>query len=183
MSSPVETLREALGTTPAQAARQASAGIEPWAVVQGGIAGWIGMTALMWAGRVTGLMPPTRMDIIDLEGTFFARPHSAKAQSIGFFIHLGMSLWIAFVYALGFKWLRLRPDWRSGAFGSLIHWVLAATVVGWWSRINPHAREQAAPGFGGFADGITGAMGFVVAHVIYGVLVGQVYGVWLHRSR
>lgn len=183
MSSPVETLREALGTSPAQAARQAARSISPWDVLQGGIAGWIGMTALMWAGRVTGLMPPARMDIIDLEGTFFASPYTAKAQTIGFLAHLGMSLWIAFVYALGFKWLRLRPDWRSGAFGSLVHCLIAATVVGWWSKINPHRRQQAAPGFAGFSQGVVGAAGFFLGHVVYGMLVGHVYGSWQRHSR
>jgi hypothetical protein len=180
MSSPIETLRETLGTTPAQAARQAARGIDPWAVVQGALAGWAGMTALGIAGRRVGM---GHIDMMELEGTFFAPPRSPKAESFGFFTHLGMSLWIAFVYAAGFKLLRLRPDWRSGAFGSLIHWLLASAVVGWWSRTNPHRRQLATPGLGGLAQGPVGAIVFFVAHLVYGALLGWRYGECMRRAR
>jgi hypothetical protein len=180
MSSPIETLRETLGTTPAEATRQAATGIDPWAVIQGALAGWAGMTAIGLAGRGVGM---GHIDMMELEGTFFAPPRGPKAVSIGFFTHLGMSLWIAFVYAAGFKLLRLRPDWRSGAFGSLIHWLIASGVVGWWSRTNPHRRQIAVPGFGGFAQGSMGAIAFFVAHLVYGALLGWRYGGCMRRIR
>lgn len=177
MSSAMEALREALRTSP-EAARarreQARPGIGPWTVVQGGLAGWVGMTALMQVARRLGL---SSISMIELEGSFFAPPRSAKAESIGFFTHLGMSLWIAFVYAAGFKVLRLRPGWKAGLFGSVIHWLIAAVVVGWWSKINPYRRQLSVPGFGGFAQGPMGAFGFVVAHAVYGTLFGWRYGI------
>lgn len=180
MDTMMDTMRDVLGTSPAEARVQGRSGLNPWAVIQGALAGWAGMTILGQVARRLGLIPTT---MIDLEGSFFAPPQSAKAESVGFFTHLGMSLWIAFVYAAGFKLLRLRPDWRSGLFGSLIHWLIASTVVAWWSRTNPHRRQLAVPGFGGFAQGPMGALGFFVAHVVYGTLLGWRYGEAMRAAR
>jgi hypothetical protein len=141
--------------------------------IRAAAAGWAGMTGLVFAGQRTGL---TRMNIMEIEGALFAEPDSAAAKAIGFVTHLGMSLGIGFIYALGFKSLSWRPGWATGARGGLIHWALATVVTGLASKKHPKRKQLVMPGFGGFALGRKSGLGFLVGHVVYGTLFGWQYG-------
>jgi hypothetical protein len=142
-------------------------------VIPAAMAGWAGMTGLVFAGQRTGL---TRMNIMEIEGALFAEPGSPEARTMGFTAHLGMSLGIGFIYALGFKALGWRPGWTTGARGGLIHWALATIVTGLMSKKHPKRTKLAMPGFGGLALGPRSALGFLVGHVLYGALFGWQYG-------
>jgi hypothetical protein len=141
--------------------------------LRAGVVGWIGMTGLITLGRRRGV---AYTDLIGIEGAFFAEPDARWTRTIGRFFHLGMCLWIAFAYALGFKALRLRPSWKTGALASLIHWALASLVVGLVSTRHPRRVLLDMPGYGGVALGRQGALSFLLSHVVYGTLVGWQYG-------
>lgn len=142
-------------------------------VIPAAVAGWAGMTGLVFTGQRMGL---TRMNIMEIEGALFAEPGSPEARTIGMVTHLGMSLGIGSAYALGFKALGWRPSWKTGARGGLIHWALATLVTGLMSKKHPKREQLAMPGFGGFALGPKSALGFLVGHVLYGALFGWQYG-------
>jgi biotin transporter BioY len=87
-----------------------------------------------------------------------------------------MSLWIGLTYALGFELTGIRSNWRMGALGSLVHWSIATVVTGVASKKHPKREQLAMPGFGGMALGIRSAIGFLVSHIVYGMLFGWQYG-------
>jgi hypothetical protein len=141
-------------------------------VIRGALAGWAGMTGMVMAGRRAGM---TKMSVMEMEGALFAPPHSTKAKIIGSLTHLGMSLWIGLVYALGFKLTGIRPSWRTGSLGSLAHWLIATIVTGVASKKHPKREQISMPGFGGMALGVRSAVGFMVGHMVYGMLFGWQY--------
>ncbi len=141
--------------------------------LRGAAAGWAGMTGLIALGRRTGM---TQMDIVNIEGSLVAEPNSTEAKTIGFVMHIGMSLWIGLAYAVGFKVTGLRPSWQTGALGGLVHWLIATLVTGLASKVHPKRDQLAMPGFGGMALGATSAVGFVIGHLVYGALFGWQYG-------
>ncbi len=141
--------------------------------IRGAVAGWAGMTGMVLAGRQVGM---TKMSVMEMEGSLFAPPHSSKAKIIGAFTHLGMSLWIGLAYALGFKLTGLKPSWRTGVLGGLVHWAIATVVTGVASKRHPKREQLAMPGFGGAALGVRSAVGFLVGHIAHGMLFGWQYG-------
>ncbi len=142
-------------------------------VIGAAAAGWAGMTSLVFAGQRAGL---TRMNIMEIEGAVFAEPGSRAAKAIGMVTHLGMSLWIGFTYALGFKVFGWRPGWTTGTGGGLIHWALVTVVTGLVSKKHPKREQLAMPGIGGLALGAMSTVGFLVGHLVFGTLFGWRYG-------
>ncbi len=141
--------------------------------LRGALAAWGAMTGMMALARRAGLTP---MSITEIEGAFFAKPHTTEAKTIGFATHLGMSLGIGFAYALGFKLLGLRVNWRSGLLGGALHWLIAAVVVGVVSEKHPKRDRLALPGFAGLALGPPTAVGFLAGHLLFGAVFGWQYG-------
>ncbi len=83
---------------------------------------------------------------------------------------------IGLAYALGFRLTGLRPSWGTGALGGLGHWAMATIVTGVASKQHPKREQLAMPGFGGMALGARSAVGFLVGHLVYGMLFGWQYG-------
>jgi hypothetical protein len=142
-------------------------------VIQAAVTGWAGMTGLITAARRAGI---TWTDIIGIEGAFFAEPNSRQARVIGSVVHLGMCVWIAFAYLLGFRATGIRPSWKTGAVGGLIHWLIASLVAGIVTKKHPKRADLALPGFGGTALGRRSVLGFLASHLVFGTLVGWQYG-------
>lgn len=148
--------------------------LDPPAVVRGALAGWAGMTAEMMLYRRLGV---TQMSIARMEGTFFAPPGTVQAEVLGNAIHAMMSTAIGFAYAAGYKLTGLRPDWKTGLLGGLVHWGIAAPVVLLGSKVHPRRPfGPRMPGFGGFALGTASGVAFLAAHLTYGAIFGWQYG-------
>lgn len=141
-------------------------------VIRAGLVAWAGMTTVMALAKRLGV---SRMHLMDIEGSMVTTPNSRQASILGFFMHLGMSLWIGLVYALGYRITPLRPNWRSGLAGGIVHWAIATLVTGLVSRVYPNRRHLAMPGFGGLALGLPTALSFLAGHLIFGTLFGRVY--------
>ncbi|HEX6796411.1 MAG TPA: hypothetical protein VF116_01715 [Ktedonobacterales bacterium] len=151
-----------------------TATFDPPAVVRGALAGWAGMTTEMMLYRRLGV---TQMSIARIEGTFFAPPGTTQAEVIGNAIHLMMSTAIGFAYAAGYRLTGLRPNWKTGLLGGVIHWSIAAPVVLLWSKVHPRRPfGPRMPGFGGFALGAASGLAFLAAHLTYGTIFGWQYG-------
>lgn len=148
--------------------------LDPPAVVRAALPAWAGMTAEMMLYRRLGV---TQMSIARMEGTFFAPPDTTKEAVIGNATHLMMSTAIGFAYAAGYKLTGLRPNWKTGLFGGLIHWSIAAPVVLLGSKVHPRRPfGPRMPGFGGFALGAASGLAFFAAHLTYGAIFGWQYG-------
>jgi len=141
------------------------------------------MTTLMAATQWRGL---TRMNLPFMIGTMFT-PDRDRAKVIGFVVHL-LNGWVfAFVYAAVFEsWGR--ATWWLGAALGLLH---AAFVLFVGVRLVPGihprmadelrgptpTRELEPPGFLALHYGRRTPVSVVVAHLLYGAILGAFYRV------
>lgn len=133
------------------------------AVVVAGLVGTAAMTLLMAVGPAMG-MP--RMNMVGTLGTMFV-PDGLGATALGGLLHFAMGVVFAAVYA---------ALWRAGVgtaslvwglvFG-VVHGILAAAVMPAMRSLHPRRPELPADA--------TAAVGVVIGHALYGVVVAAVY--------
>lgn len=139
------------------------------------------LTGLMSASQGLGL---TRINLPFMLGTMFTSNRD-RAKLVGFGVHL-LNGWIfASVYAAAFQSWR-RATWWLGAAIGLIHalFVLAAGLP-LLPTLHPRmaseqhgptpTRQLEPPGFMGFNYGHRTALSVILAHLIYGSILGAFY--------
>lgn len=92
------------------------------------IAGLLGtavMTIVMYALPIVGI---PRMDIMAALGSVF--PLRISPYILGFLIHFGIGIVLAFIYAAFFHSWIPGPRWLKGALFSLLPWLFAITLLG-----------------------------------------------------
>lgn len=138
-----------------------------------GVAGGLVMTGGFGAAvRALGL--PLNLELV--LGTLFL-PRGLTAWLVGLAMHLVISGAIALVYAWGFERVTHRADAGVGAIFSMVHIVIAGLALLAIPAIHPLIPEQMrAPGAFMSGLGVLGVVLFVIEHVIYGALVGAMYG-------
>lgn len=139
----------------------------------GGVAGGALMTVVMWMARTLMGMP---MNLEMMEGTMLVRPPGPVAWGVGFVMHLMISALIALLYAWAFEHVAHRAGAGVGALFGLVHAVIAGLAMGMVPAIHPLIPEMlAAPG--AFLLHIPmGPVALVLLHVLYGAVVGAIYG-------
>ena len=143
-----------------------------------GIVGAIAMTIIMVMARAMGM--PANLEM--MLGTMMGNPPSAMAWVIGLIIHLIAGGVLALIYAAGFEYWIQRADWLVGLGFGVIHTLFSGLVVlGMLPAIHPLVPEMmAAPGVFMANLGVEGVVAFVALHLIYGAMVGAMYGPVLH---
>jgi hypothetical protein len=148
----------------------------PAALSAGLLAGAI-MLIPIYVGRM--MMPDQmKMDLLKMLGTMMM-PVSGMAYGIGLMIHAVMSLVFASAHAALYQWLDI--DSSLVAWGLLfgaIHWVGVGIAFGMIkASIHRGIRDGAveAPGFFGLNLGMMTAMGVLIVHLLFGLLVGAFY--------
>jgi len=166
--------------------------------ITAGILGTLTMTTLMYMTPLIGL---PKMDLIGALGQ--ALPTGLPVYVTGGFVHLGIGVSLAIIYALAFAtWL---PGSRpvKGALYSILPWIFAMVALAPALALlhsllpaaatvpalnpcgvvaNPCAAVVAAnpcgavaPGAGAAPSATLLAMMSLMAHLLYGVVVGAVY--------
>ncbi|HEX2173378.1 MAG TPA: hypothetical protein VHL09_13145 [Dehalococcoidia bacterium] len=150
-------------------------------IVLWGFIGTIALTTLLAGSQQVGL---TRMNIPFMLGTAFT-PDRSRAKVIGFVFHL-LNGWIfAFLYAAIFQSWR-RAGWARGAVVGVGH-ALFVLVAG--LPILPHFHPRMAseqfgptptrhlepPGFLALNYGHRTPLSVILAHLIYGAILGAFY--------
>jgi hypothetical protein len=165
-------------------------GYEFWPAVIAGLLGGIVMTAMITMMRKAG---KTAMDMALLQGSMFTGDRG-KAKAIGLFMHLVMMSAIVFgsIYALLFAWLDTEATnaWWVGALIGVVHGIIAGMAMAMMGAMHPRMRAGAMatagtgsgdevqlepPGFFAKNYGAATPPGVLMAHVIYGLVVGLVY--------
>ena len=137
-----------------------------------GTVGGVAMTLLAWLARQMGI----GMDAEMMLGTMVSSPGSA-AWLIGFVMHMMLSVAIAFIYAWGFERVTHRAGAVVGLGFAVIHVILAGMVMGMIPAIHPMIPEQMpAPGAFMANMGTTFIALFVIEHLMFGTIVGAMYG-------
>jgi hypothetical protein len=150
-----------------------------WSALAGGFVGTLVLTTAIAAGSQLGL---TRIDIPFLLGTAFSLDR-ARARVIGYLVHFAVGC----AFALGYFAVFLALGWSSwwlGAFLGLCHALFAGTAMvnTWLPLIHPRmgspmtaaadAPLLEAPGFMLLNYGLATPIVTVVAHVLYGAIIG-----------
>lgn len=140
------------------------------------------LTVIMSASKSLGL---TRMDIPYILGTMFTADR-AKARWIGFFVHLMMGWIFAFFYVWVFHSTG-QPTWWFGLVTGTAHGIFVLTV-GLQTAASMHprmateqqgpdpTRQLEPPGFLSLNYGKGTPLASMIAHMIYGTILGGFYG-------
>lgn len=146
-----------------------------------GFIGTLVLTTILAGSQGLGL---TRMNIPFLLGSMFT-PNRYKAKLIGFFFHL-INGWIfSLIYVLAFQEFSLANWWFGGILG-LLHGMFVLTVgIPLLPSIHPYmANEQFGPtvvkqleppGFLALNYGKRTPISVVIAHIIFGMILGGGY--------
>jgi uncharacterized membrane protein YagU involved in acid resistance len=146
-----------------------------------GFASTIVLTMLMAGSQGLGL---TRMNIPYLLGTMFTADRD-RAKALGVLVHVINGYMFSVVYILAFHaWGG--PTWWKGALIGVVHagFVLTAglpTLPGIHPRMASETRgptvvrQLEPPGFLGVNYGYRTPISIVIAHVVFGVILGTFY--------
>ena len=141
-----------------------------------GIVGTIVMTMVLVMAPKMG-MP--KMDIVGMLGSMFS---SESNRMVGMIMHLMMGVIFAIIYALLWNAGIGSVSWLWGAIFGAVHWLITGLMMGGVSMM--HAGVKAgtvkAPGFYMMNDGgMMAFMGGLIGHVIFGLVVALVYGLFV----
>jgi uncharacterized membrane protein YagU involved in acid resistance len=153
---------------------------------KGGIALWgfvgtVVLTTILAGSQALGL---TRMNIPFMLGTMVT-PDRDRAKAIGFGMHLVNGWLFAMIYAAAFRSWR-RATWWLGALVGLVHALFVLTVgmpilPGLHPRMASEergptpTRQLEPPGFLALHYGKRTPISVVLAHLVYGGILGAFY--------
>lgn len=141
-----------------------------------GVAGTIVMTMVMVMAPKMG-MP--KMDIVGMLGSMFSPEGN---RSLGMAMHLMMGIVFAVIYALlwnagvgtvGLLW---------GAVFGTVHWLVSGGMMGGMSMMHAGVKSGTIEAPGVFMinnGGMMAFMGGLIGHIIFGLVVALVYGLFV----
>lgn len=147
------------------------------AVGAGVLAGTV-MAVPMYMGRA--MMPAQmRMDLFLLLGTMMTpRIDRAAAYVMGAMMHAGASILFAFAHVGVFVVADIDSDFAVwGLLFGAGHWLVSGMAMGMMPMMHPLVRDHELENPGPFAMsmGAMTAMGFLMLHLLFGVVVGVLY--------
>jgi len=144
--------------------------------VVAGLAGTIIMTMVMVMAPRMG-MP--EMDIPGMLGSMF---NSEGNRTMGMVMHLLMGIIFAIVYALLWNAGIGTVTWLWGVIFGAVHWLISGLMMGVVPMMHAgvKAGKEEAPGiFMMNNGGMMAFMGGLIGHVIFGLVVAIVYGLFV----
>lgn len=152
---------------------------EPGYAILAGLIGGTVMAALLYMGI---LMAPQqmKMNLFAMLGTMVL-PAGTAAFLMGAMVHVGMSVILGLAHGAVFAVADI--DSNEAAWGllfGLVHWVIVGMALGMLPLMHRGIRdgEIDAPGFYALNYPPMTAMGFLMLHLVFGVIVGALYGTW-----
>jgi hypothetical protein len=144
-----------------------------WAGAVGGVA----MTVMMTLSRMMGMVDA---EMALYQGCMITKKdHGAATWIAGFLMHLMIAALIALAYAWAFQAIWGRSTWLLGLVNAVVHWLIAGMALPMMDGMNPCVKDARIKGFGLYAKNYGGMMvvGFLMAHLLYGAIVGWIYTV------
>jgi hypothetical protein len=140
------------------------------------IAGVIGGAVMIGFVAIIRGLGIASLDLSMLWGSLFTHDLSGGTWVLGFIVHLIVSGLIALVFAGMFEAIRA-SNWRLGLLGGAILAVIAGFIVAGYHV--PVTGEAVAgvesPGAFAVNYGAASLVTFIIAYLIYGVIVGSMY--------
>jgi uncharacterized membrane protein YagU involved in acid resistance len=148
-----------------------------------GFVGTVVLTTIMSAAQGLRL---TRMSLPYMLGTLFT-PDRDRARIVGTLVHLAMGWAFSLLYVAAFEAWR-EATWARGAGIGLVHALFVLTagmraLPGLHPRMASEqqgptvARQLEPPGFLALNYGVQTPLSVVVAHVLFGAILGAFYSV------
>ncbi|AVR44203.1 hypothetical protein C7S20_02385 [Christiangramia fulva] len=139
-----------------------------------GIAATIIFTLVTIMGKKMGM---TRMDLLDLLGSFFMPPHSKSSRQLGMAIHLMNGALLGISWAYGTVLFSVDANWLTGLAWGIILWILALLMMSTLSAVHPAIKKghQEDPGIAATNFGKMTPVGSLIGHIIFGVVLGFLY--------
>ncbi|MBD3345884.1 MAG: hypothetical protein GF401_12545 [Chitinivibrionales bacterium] len=147
--------------------------------IYAGVLGGLVMTIILAIVRAIDI--PVNLSM--LLGTLFGLEPSVGTWIVGFIVHLVISGLIALGYGWAFEHAVHHAGTWTGAALSGIHIILGGLLLGVIPALHPMVPgTMNAPGIFMSNLGTVGVVAFIVLHVIYGMIVGGLYGEVLHKA-
>ena len=149
-----------------------------WAILAGLIGGGV-MAAILYMA-IFMLPDQMKMNLFMMLGSMML-PVGAAAFVMGAMMHAGMSVVMGLIHGAVFAAADIdSAEWAWGLLFGLVHWVAVGMALGMLPLMHPRIRsgEVDAPGFYALNFPPMTAMGFLMLHLVFGVLVGVLYGAW-----
>lgn len=146
-----------------------------------GVIGAAVMSAIMFMAR-TLMGMEVKLEL--LLGTMVGLEPSTTAWIVGFVMHLVLSGGIALAYAWAFENVLHRSGAGAGALVAVPHILIAGVFMGMLPAMHPLVPEtMEGPGFFMLNLGVMGLIAFVMLHLIFGAIVGAMYGPVLNSQQ
>ena len=145
------------------------------AAIIAGVVATVVMTIVMYMGRA--MMPQQMpMNILHMLGTMMTRS-TGPAYVMGTMMHGVMGIVFALIHVAVFVAFGLEALLAWGILFGVVHWVIAGMGMGMMSTMHPVIRSGEMPAPGPFVKNLPmmNVMGFLMVHVIYGLVVGGLY--------
>ena len=145
------------------------------AAIIAGVVATVVMTMVMYMGRA--MMPQQMpMNILHMLGTMMTRS-TGPAYVMGTMMHGVMGIVFALIHVAVFVALGLEALLAWGILFGVVHWVIAGMGMGMMGTMHPVIRSGEMPAPGPFVKNLPmmNVMGFLMVHVIYGLVVGGLY--------
>jgi magnesium-transporting ATPase (P-type) len=148
-------------------------------VISAGIIGCVVVLALVW---LAGYFAGADADLVALTAaTVFGRV-AAGTWIAGFAIQLVLAFVASAVYAALFEWVTLRSGLLIGLVIGIPHAVVAGLAVGFLPGDRLLGAGIAPPGAFFEYRGVWCLVAFIAAHLIFGCIVGAMYGATRHAA-
>ena len=143
------------------------------AILAGLVAAFV-MWVVMFLGRMVGI---TRIDLLDLLGSLVSRPHTSTSHTLGFIIHEIDGALLAIAGAYGALLVGWQFDWASGLLWGVLLWALSLLVMTSVGGVHPAMRrgQEEDPGAAAINMGPMTPWGALMAHAVYGLVLGGLY--------
>ena len=149
-----------------------------WAILAGLIGGAV-MAVILYMG-IFMLPQQMKMNLFLMLGTMML-PVGAAAIVMGAMVHAVMSVVFGLIHGAIYSAAGIDSGWAAwGLLFGLVHWVAVGMALGMLPLMHPRIRdgEMQAPGFYALSYPPMTAMGFLMLHLVFGVIVGALYGAW-----
>ncbi|MFC1997981.1 hypothetical protein ACFLXI_10335, partial [Chloroflexota bacterium] len=131
---------------------------------------------------VMGMAPKMGMPNMDIVGMLGSMFNAQGNRSLGMILHFMMGIVFAIVYAVLWSAGIGAVSWLWGIVFGAAHWILSGLMMGGMSMMHAgvKAGKVEAPGmFMMNNGGMMAFMGGLVGHVVFGLVVALVYGLFV----
>jgi hypothetical protein len=152
---------------------------EPGWAILAGLIGGAAMATILYMGIIM-LPDQMKMNLFMMLGTMML-PVGAAAFVMGAMVHAGMSVVFGLVHGAIFSAADIDSAWAAwGLLFGLAHWAVTGMALGMLPAMHPRIQsgEIEAPGLFALSYPPMTAMGFLMLHLVFGVIVGALYGAW-----